>query len=104
MATMKKIPKKLTEREVTAGLKSLHGWHYLPKQKAISVRCEMKDFMAVIRAIQKIAKFAQKAKHHPDLYLTRYRHLQILLSTHEARGVTEKDFSLAKRINIKGAN
>lgn len=102
MPTMETFPKRLTMREITIGLKSLHGWHYSSKQKAISVDCKMKDFMAVIRAIQKIAKFAEKAKHHPDLHLTSYRHLKILLSTHEASGVTEKDFSFARRINIKG--
>ncbi|HLD50409.1 MAG TPA: 4a-hydroxytetrahydrobiopterin dehydratase [bacterium] len=104
MTTMKTLPKCLTTREITVGLKSLRGWHYSPKQKAISVDCKMKDFMTVIRAIQKIAKFAEKANHHPDLYLTRYRHLRILLSTHEVGGVTERDFSLAKRINIKGTS
>ena len=101
MTTIKTIPKRLTVREITNGLKSLSGWNYLPKKKAISVDCKMKDFMAVIRAIQKIAKWAEKANHHPDLYLTRYRYLKILPSTHEAGGVTEKDFSLAKRINVK---
>lgn len=60
--------------------------------------------MAVIRTIQKIAKLAEKAKHHPDLYLTRYKYLKILLTTHEAKGVTEEDFRLARQINIGGAH
>lgn len=100
MASIKTIPERLTMREITISLKSLRGWRYLPKQKAISIKSKMKNFMAVIRAIQKIAKLAEKADHHPDLYLTHYKHLKILLTTHEARGVTERDFSLAKQINI----
>ena len=104
MATFKKIPKRLTQREIKAGLKSLKGWHYVPKQKAISIECKLKDFMAVVREIQKIAKFAEKANHHPDLHLTGYRHLKIVLRSHDAGGVTEKDFSLAKQINIKASN
>lgn len=96
---MKTIPKRLTRREITARLKSLPGWRYLTDRKAISVENKMKDFMTVIRAIQKIAKLAEKANHHPDLHLTRYKHLKVLLTTHEAGGVTERDFNLAKRIN-----
>ncbi len=89
---------RLTARGITTRLKSLHGWHYLPKKKAITVEYKMKDFMAVVRAIQKIAKLAEKANHHPDLHLTRYRCLKILLTTHEAGGVTERDFRLAAQI------
>jgi 4a-hydroxytetrahydrobiopterin dehydratase len=100
MASIKTIPERLTAREITVGLKSLTGWRYLPKQKAISIESKMKDFMAVIHAIGKIAKLAEKVGHHPDLYLTRYKHLKILLTTHEARGVTERDFGLARQINI----
>jgi 4a-hydroxytetrahydrobiopterin dehydratase len=64
----------------------------------------MRDFKTVIRVIQKIAKLAEKADHHPDLYLTRFKHLKILLTTHEARGVTEIDFRLARQINIRGTH
>jgi 4a-hydroxytetrahydrobiopterin dehydratase len=100
---MKTIPKRLTTLEIKIGLKSLNNWQYSPERRAITVECKMKDFKTVIRAIQKIAKLAEKAEHHPDLYLTRYKHLKILLTTHEARGVTERDFRLAKQINIRGA-
>ena len=100
---MKKSSKRLTTVEIKIGLKSLNNWQYSPDKKAITVECRMKDFKTVIREIQKIAKLAEKADHHPDLYLTRYKHLKILLTTHEARGVTDKDFRLARQINIKGS-
>jgi len=101
MAKLKTIPKRLTGSEIETRLKSLKGWHYVPDQKAISIECKMKDFMAVVRKIRKIAKLAEKADHHPDLHLTGYKHLKVVLSTHAAGGVTEKDFSLAKKINVK---
>ena len=101
MIKVKRIPKRLTAREIAGGLKTLSGWHYIPSKKTLSANCKMNDFMAVIRTIQKIAKLAEKANHHPDLHLTQYRHFKISLSTHEARGVTEKDFCLARLINVK---
>lgn len=101
MIKVKKLPKRLTANEITSGLKPLFGWHYVARTKSISASFKMKDFMSAIRAMQDIAKLAEKAKHHPDLHLTQYRHFKISLSTHEARGVTEKDFCLARLINVK---
>ena len=55
--------------------------------------------MAAIRAIQKIAGLAEKADHHPDLHLTRYKRLTTVLTTHVAAGITQKDLRLARQIN-----
>ena len=104
MIKVKRIPKRLTASEITSSLKSLSGWHYVPGEKSISANLKMKNFMSVIRAMQDIAKLAEKANHHPGLHLTQYRHFKISLSTHEAGGVTEKDFHLARQINIKGTS
>jgi len=99
---MRKAPRRLTLREIKTGLKALPGWGYLPEQKALGIECKLKDFKTAIRVIQQIAKLAEKANHHPHLYLTRYRYLQVTLSTHESGGVTLKDFRLAKQFTQKG--
>ena len=44
-----------------------------------------------------IAYLGEKAFHHPDLFLS-YPRLRVLLSTHEANGITERDFALAEKI------
>ncbi|WKW49869.1 4a-hydroxytetrahydrobiopterin dehydratase [Rhodomicrobium lacus] len=44
-----------------------------------------------------IGWLAEAAQHHPDLLLT-YGSLELRLQTHDAGGVTEKDFALAKKI------
>jgi 4a-hydroxytetrahydrobiopterin dehydratase len=99
---MRKVPKRLTLREIKMSLKALPGWVYLPEQKALGIECKLKDFKTAIRVIQRIAKLAEKANHHPHLYLTRYRYLQVTLSTHASGGVTRKDFRLAKQFQQKG--
>lgn len=82
------------------GLKSLNSWRYSTKWKVITVERKMKDFKSAVQAIQKIAKLAEKANHHPDIHLTRYKRLKILLTTHEAGGVTERDLRMARQINL----
>ncbi len=101
MTKIKKIPQTLALREIKAGLKALPGWSYARATKTISVEYKTKNFMAAVKTINKIAKAAEKDGHHPDLYLTGYRYLKIVLSTHEAGGVTEQDFHLARQIKMK---
>ncbi len=67
--------------------------------RAIQTEIICKDFMAAVRLINKIAKLAEKMDHHPDLHLTGYRKLKIVLTTHEAGGVTQREFKLAKKIS-----
>ena len=80
-------------------LKKLLGWAYNKKTRSISVTFLCKDFLGVVRLIGKIARLAEKADHHPNLHLTRYRRLKVVLSTHSEGKVTAKDLALAGKIN-----
>ena len=79
-------------------IKSLSGWKYSAGKKAIETRIRCNDFLSAIRLMGRMAKLAEAADHHPDFHLTRYRRLRIVLTTHSAGRVTQKDFSLAKKI------
>lgn len=76
-------------------LKDLPGWTLADGGKAIRREYVMKDFLQAVALIGRIAEKAQEADHHPDLHLTGYRNLAVVLSTHDAGGLTEKDFGLA---------
>jgi hypothetical protein len=58
----------------------------------------MKDFLAAVKLIGRIAPAAERLDHHPDLALTGYRRLDVTLSTHSIGGLSAKDFELAARI------
>ena len=89
--------KRLTETQIRSRLKALPGWIYDRRKRAIYTDIHCKDFAAAIRLIGKIAKLAEKMNHHPDLHLTRYRRLKIVLTTHSEDGVTGRDLTLAAR-------
>jgi 4a-hydroxytetrahydrobiopterin dehydratase len=55
---------------------------------------EFKDFVAALRFVNQIADLAEKAGHHPDIDI-RYNRVRLSLITHDAGGLTEKDFQLA---------
>lgn len=89
----------LDKEKVQNFLKNLPAWQIEESEKEIVRTLIMKDFSAAIEAIQKIATLAQEEQHHPDIHLTGYRKLKIVLSTHAIKGLSENDFILAAKIN-----
>ena len=49
--------------------------------------------------LNKVAALAEYEGHHPDLHLTSWREVEIIIYTHEAGGLTSNDFILAKLID-----
>ena len=49
--------------------------------------------------ISAIAPIANAQDHHPDLLLHDYKMVRVMLSTHSAKGITQKDFTLARAID-----
>ena len=53
------------------------------------------DFVQAIAFVNKVADAAEAAQHHPDI-LVRYNKVTLTLTTHDAGGITDNDFSLAR--------
>ena len=56
----------------------------------------------VVDLINKIKDIAEDQMHHPDLHLTGYKNLKVVLYTHALGGVTENDLIVAAKINELG--
>ena len=91
--------KRLKKTEVVSRLKHLESWDLSGNAKSIFKEYLMKDFMAAVRFIERIAKVAEAEGHHPDLHLSGYRKLRIEISTHAIGGLSENDFILAAKID-----
>ena len=91
--------KPLAEQKIRDYLKELDHWQLDKSGKIIVRDYTLKNFMAGINFMSRVAEIAEQENHHPDLHLTGYRKLRIELSTHAAGGLTENDFILAARIN-----
>jgi 4a-hydroxytetrahydrobiopterin dehydratase len=57
-----------------------------------------KDFREAIAFVNRVGEAAESAGHHPDIDI-RYNRVRLALITHDAGGLTEKDFNLASAIN-----
>lgn len=86
---------KLSNEEITSKLENLKGWSFA--KDAIYTSFEFADFKDAFTVMTRIAFEAEALQHHPN-WGNVYNKLEISLSTHDADGVTEKDFKLARAI------
>jgi 4a-hydroxytetrahydrobiopterin dehydratase len=87
---------KLTVAQIKSALETAPEWR---KQGATITRTFVfKDFPAAIEFVNAVAKLAEKAWHHPDIDI-RWNKVTLTLTTHDAGGLTEKDFALAKKFD-----
>ena len=93
------IGKALTQNEAEEYLEKVTHWQLSDNAKMISRDFLMKNFMAAITFIQRIAQVAESENHHPDIHLVGYRKLRVELSTHALGGLSENDFIVASKIN-----
>lgn len=84
--------KLLTENEINERLEELEGWEYV--DNALYATFEFENFKEAFVAMTRIAFEAEKMNYHPE-WTNSYNLVEFYLSTHEADGVTEKDFELA---------
>lgn len=90
-------PAKLTKREIKQGLARLNGWRH--SGSTLTKEFTLSSFTGAAKFITRIAPIANRMDHHPDLQLHRYKRVKIMLTTHDAGGITRKDFDLAARID-----
>jgi 4a-hydroxytetrahydrobiopterin dehydratase len=89
----------LAEEEIAIRLATLRGWHRDGVVIRKSLQCS--SFPAAIALTTQIGFLAEAAEHHPDIDI-RWRTVSLALSTHDAGGLTTKDFDLAALIDSIG--
>lgn len=83
---------KLSPEQAQARLTGLPGWKIDAGELVKTFT--FKDFLRSLEFVNQIGVFAERAGHHPDIDI-RYNRVQLALITHDAGGLTEKDFDLA---------
>jgi 4a-hydroxytetrahydrobiopterin dehydratase len=83
------------EETAQAILKDLKGWNF--NDNGIEKKFVFKNFGQALGFIVQVGLCAEKQNHHPELFNV-YNKVNIRLSTHDANGLTDMDFGLAKAI------
>ena len=93
---------KLGEAERTAALSGLAGWAHDPARDGIARSFRFRDFSEAFAFMTRVALAAEQADHHPE-WSNVWNRVDMLLTTHDAKGLTQKDVALAKRIDAFAA-
>jgi 4a-hydroxytetrahydrobiopterin dehydratase len=86
----------LSEQEVTKQVQSLPDWTV--DSQELRRTFQFKNFVEAIDFVNRLVEPAETAGHHPDLAIS-YNKVTVSLTTHDAGGLTHKDFDLAKIIS-----
>lgn len=87
---------KFSEDQIQDAMGSIPQWTELNGE--LQRTYQFDDFTKAIAFVQRVAKAAEHRQHHPDI-LIRYNKVTLTLTTHDAGGITDKDFQLASEID-----
>ncbi len=82
----------------TQALAGLEGWSEVGGRDAIAKTFTFRDFNEAFGFMTRVALAAEKADHHPE-WRNVYRTVEVVLSTHDAGGLTSRDIDLARAMN-----
>ncbi|GAB6052139.1 4a-hydroxytetrahydrobiopterin dehydratase [Magnetospira thiophila] len=89
------MSKILSDQARADALADLPGWSAVEGRDALTKTYTFADFNAAFGFMSRVALAAEKADHHPEWFNV-YNRVRVILSTHDAGGVTEKDIALAR--------
>jgi len=87
---------KLSASQIKSALATVPEWKR--KDAVISRTFQFRDFPAAIKFVDAVAELAEQAWHHPDIDI-RWNKVTLALTTHDAGGLTKKDFVLARKFD-----
>ena len=92
------MAEKLVGAARHAALATLHGWSEVDDRDAIRKSYHFADFSEAWGFLSRVALIAEKMDHHPEIFNV-YNRVEIILSTHDADGLSERDIAEAKAID-----
>lgn len=87
---------RMSEAEIRKSLESVPEWS--ETGGAIHRTYQFKDFVEAMKFVNAVAAAAETDQHHPDI-LVRWNKVTLTLSTHDAGGITARDFALASKVD-----
>jgi len=94
---------RLTGAARHTALRELHGWSEVEDRDAIRKSYHFSDFSEAWGFLSRIALAAEKMDHHPEIFNV-YNRVEIILSTHDAEGLSEREAEILALITQGKSN
>ena len=89
-----KVPPLLSPEALHDALETLPQWKHQPQRNAIEKHFAFKNFKKAFEWMAKCATIAENMNHHPE-WRNVYNKVDVVLTTHSAKGLTSLDIQLA---------
>ncbi len=88
----------MNSTDIQAALQQLDQWTLDAHKASVRKEWNFDSFKTAMHFFAQVGELAEKMDHHPEL-LSNYTRMRIRLTTHDAYGLTHKDFDLAQQID-----
>lgn len=88
-----------SSEEIVALLKSVDGWQHEAGPDRLVKQFSFKDFNEAFGWMSRVALMAEKLNHHPE-WRNVWNKVEVVLTTHDAGGLTERDVKLAQFMDM----
>jgi len=88
----------MTREEVGQYMRSLPGWNLV--DGSIEKEFRFTSYLDGLAFANEIGKIAEEQNHHPDIVI-KWRRVKLTLSTHSVKGLSENDFIVAAKSELK---
>ena len=68
-------------------------------EKIVDLSFKLRDFRRALAWANRVGMLAEEQGHHPDIHITRWNHVELVLWTHAVGGLTDNDFVMARKID-----
>lgn len=82
--------------EISKEMQTLNDWSL--ESDAISKSFVLPNFKGAMEFVNKVAEIADRLNHHPTMFIN-YNNVKLIATTHSEKGLTQKDFELAREID-----
>ncbi len=89
---------RLKENEIFSAVSHLNGWKLTENNSGIEKEWLFKDFSQAFAFMTRVALLAEKLDHHPEWFNV-YNRLSIRLTTHDCKGLSQRDIDFAARVD-----
>ena len=98
-----RVDARLNAEERDAALAALPGWTYDPERDALRRSFRFRDFAEAFAFIARVALLAERRDHHPE-WTNVWNRVDMVLTTHDAGGLTRRDVEIASAIGDWGSS
>lgn len=90
---------RVPEADLPQLLAAVPAWRLSDDGRSMSRKFVAKNFVAAVDFINRITPIAEAESHHPDLHITNWRDVEVVLSTHAIGGLAMADFVMAAKLD-----